>query len=92
MGGKGILHRFAVWLMGFSDVVHTGSMILNILGQGIGVAVTTGSCTLKIPQIVKCIRADSVDGLSLFSNYVELEVAGPFAGPAGCPLTICAWS
>ena len=39
----------------------------------LGYCVTIGSMTLNVPQIVKCVRAGSVDGLSFASHYCELQ-------------------
>ena len=43
------------------------------LARVLGYCVTAGSFTLKIPQIVKCAKARSVEGLSFASNYLEMQ-------------------
>jgi mannose-P-dolichol utilization defect protein 1 len=50
-----------------------GSGFAPALAQLVGVAVTVGSFTLKVPQITKCISASSVAGLSLYGAYFELN-------------------
>jgi hypothetical protein len=47
--------------------------MLSVLAQAVGVAVTIGSFTLKVPQISKCIAASSVDGMSLLGAYFEFN-------------------
>ena len=39
----------------------------------LGYCVTIGSFTLKVPQVVKCVNAGSVDGISFASTYCELQ-------------------
>ena len=52
---------------------RTNRQFVESLARVLGYCVTAGSFTLKIPQIVKCAKARSVEGLSFASNYLEMQ-------------------
>jgi len=60
-------------IRGGSSREDSSKGLATMFAQIVGVAVTVGSFTLKVPQLTKCISASSVAGLSLYGAYFELN-------------------
>jgi len=63
---------FEAFFTRFDFFVNQGECLKYTMSKGIGYAIIVASAILKLPQILKIVQSQSVDGISKFLFYIEV--------------------